>query len=175
MITLTRESFFNFVKEFNHELYDDPETWGNSTQYYMKHWDHHPEKPWFWSWNWPAFFFSFLWLTYRKMPLYAFFYLSFLFVCSEVYRFIFGSALPRLDQLNFVEQFSSASKPAVIFMLLLIFFQFVIAPLAATPLYFYHAKKTITSRQGGTSLVGIVVIVFIAILGSFGLHVSLSN
>lgn len=41
------------------------------TEYYMEKWTRYQENPNFISWNWPAFFFNWVWFAYRKMYAYA--------------------------------------------------------------------------------------------------------
>ena len=38
-----------------------------NTEYYMEKWSRADENPKFISWNWPSFFFGFIWAAYRKM------------------------------------------------------------------------------------------------------------
>jgi hypothetical protein len=161
MTKVTREQFFNYVKELDREEYAEPQTWIDSTQHYLKLWDRHHGKSWFWSWHWSSFFFFFLWLLYRKMPLFAILYYIFLLSVEKIYRYFFGVSFPTRDILHVSEYFTVTSTSAMSVYIVLVLCKVVIPPLVAGPLYFYHAKKTILTRQGGTSWMMLAILVLI--------------
>ncbi len=67
-ITITREQFFEFVKNED----DTADQVSSSTQHYLAYFDKYKETGKKTSWNWAAFFFTSLWFFYRKMYLYGF-------------------------------------------------------------------------------------------------------
>ena len=75
---LARATFFRLVKEPEETQHN----MGRSTRYYMRTYDEFQKaKPWFASWNWSSFLAALfgaelVWMIYRRMYLYAFFYFA---------------------------------------------------------------------------------------------------
>ncbi|MFN7662173.1 MAG: hypothetical protein ACK5PQ_00365 [Alphaproteobacteria bacterium] len=83
---LKRTSFFRLIKEPT----ETPVKMGRSSQYYLTIYDHYAgQKKWFPSWNWAGFLSALfggelVWMVYRRMYLYAFFYFIFLFALTNL-------------------------------------------------------------------------------------------
>jgi len=85
-VTLQRARFFRLIKEPT----ETPSNMGRSTHYYLGIFDHFTTgKTWFPSWNWTSFLsalfgIELVWLVYRRMYVYAVFYLGILVVLTNL-------------------------------------------------------------------------------------------
>jgi hypothetical protein len=66
-VSITREEFFDYVKRSQSEIMNDTQTYSQPTRHYLKRFDKHGHKRFFLSWNWAGFFFTFMWMAYRKL------------------------------------------------------------------------------------------------------------
>jgi len=118
------------------------------------------------SWNWPAFFFTSLWLLYRKMWLYAFGY----WIVLPIVLIVFSMIIEALGGESASDLFYNGTY---------LFIALVLAPVFANRLYYGHAQNKVNkvaaisssadqqaaelARIGGTSSVVLVVMPFVLI------------
>ena len=123
---------FNF---FDEVTTDDVATFvgERNTEYYLNQWGKHKSNTNFISWNWPGFFFSWLWFAYRKMYGYA---ALIYFGPSALY--ILATILP--------------DKATLVLIPLIMIGVRIAVPLFANQLYTKYIDKSITSIK--TSIPG---------------------
>ena len=122
-------------------------------------------------WNWPAFFVTFPWLLYRKMWLYALGYMI---------------GIPVVLAILFSVGIVGGSGESLLYFII----AWILAPMFCTRLYYGHARSKISNiklrtdpsedqrlevaRAGSTSIVGIVVGVFVLFVPVIGIIAAIS-
>jgi Tfp pilus assembly protein PilE len=162
------------------EKYYDAAIGEKNSDYYLEKFNKYDNDGIKASWNWPAFFISFLWLLYRKMWLYAILYWS--------SPFFLGIALAIVTI-----PISSESTTATLFSLgqfVYLGIIFILLPMYANGLYYLHTKKKINTTlienqdeqkallriasKGGTSGVPLVIILILVIIPVIGIFLAVA-
>jgi hypothetical protein len=128
-------------REFDEELWTHA-IGPNSTDYYLAKFRQIHEGGGTVSWNWPAFFITFLWMPHRKMWGWLAVYLFAPVLVSVPYQFVSRRTVTDLASgvaINVVT--------ALVLLLLELVLAFVVVPLAANNLYYRHLKDLIVRTR----------------------------
>lgn len=107
----------------------------NNTMYYVERFIKFEKRGIFATWNWPAFFVTFIWFMYRKMWVWALPY------------FILVTSTNILFEVVFHDAFPTGSLTATFTSLALLVFSYIIVPAYANALYFRHIKDKIEEAK----------------------------